>query len=111
MGQYKQLQQQPHSQRWRVCGLYAFAILCLCSALIDLTHAEVKPKLEIFPMQEVQRKPVGKSLILTCKPIVADPNLVSDLQWKDNMNNTILPKPNKYYYPLYDSKGRRLPAV
>ncbi|XP_054731043.1 fasciclin-2 isoform X1 [Anastrepha obliqua] len=78
---------------------------------LDLTQAEVKPKLEIFPMQEVQRKPVGKSLILTCKPIVADPNLVSDLQWKDNMNNTILPKPNKYYYPLYDSKGRRLPTV
>lgn len=50
-------------------------------------------RLEIFPMQEVQRKPVGKSLILTCRPNVPDASLVSDLQWKDNLNNTILPKP------------------
>ncbi|XP_046801573.1 fasciclin-2-like [Lucilia cuprina] len=59
-------------------------------------------------MQEVQRKPVGKSLILTCRPNVPQGSLVTDLQWKDNFNNTILPKPYKSYQPLYDSKGHRL---
>uniref|UniRef100_A0A1B0A031 Uncharacterized protein n=1 Tax=Glossina pallidipes TaxID=7398 RepID=A0A1B0A031_GLOPL len=58
-----------------------------------LTTAAGQPRLEIFPMQGVQRKPVGKSLILTCRPNVPDASLVADLQWKDNLNNTILPKP------------------
>ncbi|KAL9884766.1 fasciclin-2 isoform X3 [Glossina fuscipes] len=90
----------------------AFAVyLFLSTVSIELTSAAGQPRLEIFPMQGVQRKPVGKSLILTCRPNVPDASLVADLQWKDNLNNTILPKPNKYYYPLYDSKGRRLPAV
>lgn len=44
-------------------------------------------------MQAEQRKPVGKPLILTCRPNVPDQALVTDLQWKDNMNNTIPPKP------------------
>ncbi|XP_030382113.1 fasciclin-2 isoform X2 [Scaptodrosophila lebanonensis] len=59
-------------------------------------------KLEIYPMQEVQRKPVGKPLILTCRPTVPDPALVTDLQWKDNLNNTILPKPTgRNQPPMY----------
>ncbi|KAI8036151.1 hypothetical protein M5D96_011011, partial [Drosophila gunungcola] len=58
----------------------------------ELSQAQQPPILEIFPKQEVQRKPVGKSLILTCRPTVPEPALVADLQWKDNFNNTILPK-------------------
>lgn len=61
--------------------------------ILDSTLAASDAKLEIFPTQEVQRKPVGKSLILTCRPNVPQGSLVTDLQWKDNMNNTILPKP------------------
>lgn len=56
----------------------------------ELSNAQ---RLEIFPMQSEQRKPVGKPLILTCRPNVPDQALVTDLQWKDNMNNTIPPKP------------------
>ncbi|XP_037807700.1 fasciclin-2 isoform X2 [Lucilia sericata] len=70
------------------------AVLFLNLLLIDFTLADDDAKLEIFPMQEVQRKPVGKSLILTCRPNVPQGSLVTDLQWKDNFNNTILPKPN-----------------
>ncbi|XP_017136363.1 fasciclin-2 isoform X2 [Drosophila miranda] len=89
--------------------VWATLLLCSCS-LIELSHADLMPSLEILPMQEVQRKPVGKSLILTCRPTVPEPALVADLQWKDNMNNTILPKPPNYD-PLYDSKGNRRKAT
>ncbi|KAH8420233.1 hypothetical protein KR009_007698 [Drosophila setifemur] len=62
----------------------------------------MKPILEIYPKQEVQRKPVGKPLILTCRPTVPEPALVADLQWKDNLNNTILPKPTgRNQPPMY----------
>ncbi|KAH8275114.1 hypothetical protein KR026_009061, partial [Drosophila bipectinata] len=64
--------------------------------------AEEKPMLEIYPTQEVQRKPVGKPLILTCRPRVPEAALVADLQWKDNLNNTILPKPTgRNQPPMY----------
>ncbi|XP_034666376.1 fasciclin-2 isoform X7 [Drosophila subobscura] len=89
--------------------VWAALLMCSCS-LIELSHADLVPSLEILPMQEVQRKPVGKSLILTCRPTVPEPALVADLQWKDNMNNTILPKPPNYD-PLYDSKGNRRKAT
>lgn len=76
-------------------------LLCSCS-LIDLIKAEEKPRLEIYPTQEVQRKPVGKPLILTCRPRVPEAALVADLQWRDNMNNTILPKPmGRNQPPMY----------
>ena len=54
--------------------------------------AEIQPKLDILPMQSVQKKPVGKSLMLTCRPSVKDSNLITDLRWRDNSNNTIMPK-------------------
>ncbi|XP_017030458.1 fasciclin-2 isoform X3 [Drosophila kikkawai] len=78
------------------------ALLICCSSLIELSQAELKPILEIYPKQEVQRKPVGKPLILTCRPTVPDTALVADLQWKDNLNNTILPKPTgRNQPPMY----------
>ncbi|KAM8719562.1 hypothetical protein ACLKA7_005748 [Drosophila subpalustris] len=67
-----------------------------------LSSAQNAPMLEIFPKQTEQRKPVGKPLILTCRPNVPDQALVTDLQWKDNMNNTILPKPTgRNQPPMY----------
>ncbi|EDX17044.1 fasciclin 2 [Drosophila simulans] len=81
-------------------GVFLALLLCSCS-LIELTRAQ-SPILEIYPKQEVQRKPVGKPLILTCRPTVPEPSLVADLQWKDNRNNTILPKPNgRNQAPMY----------
>lgn len=59
----------------------------------DLINGQSEPRLDILPTQSVQRKPVGKSLMLTCRPNVPDSNLVSDLQWRDNLNLTVLPKP------------------
>lgn len=57
-----------------------------------LTHSLKLPRLEILPVQEVQKKPVGKPLMLTCRPDVPDANLITDLRWRDNTNMTILPK-------------------
>lgn len=61
--------------------------------LADTAQSQSGPRLEILPIQSVQRKPVGKSLMLTCRPNVPDSSLVTDLQWKDYLNNTVLPKP------------------
>ncbi|XP_058062459.1 fasciclin-2 isoform X2 [Anopheles bellator] len=52
-----------------------------------------QPSLQILPASSVQRKAVGHSLLLTCRPDVPDSNLISDLRWNDNRNMTILPKP------------------
>ncbi|XP_034489459.1 fasciclin-2 isoform X3 [Drosophila innubila] len=89
-------------QRQRVF-LLATLYVALCSCLtIELSSAQATPTLEIFPKQSEQRKPVGKPLILTCRPNVPDQALVTDLQWKDNMNNTILPKPTgRNQPPMY----------
>lgn len=46
----------------------------------------------ILPVSQVQRKPVGKSLMLTCRASVPDVNLVTDLKWRDNKGNTIYSK-------------------
>lgn len=75
------------------CKLKLTSHSLLNSSFAELSSAQKQPKLEIFPMQAEQRKPVGKPLILTCRPNVPDQALVTDLQWKDNMNNTIPPKP------------------
>ncbi|XP_059622214.1 fasciclin-2 isoform X3 [Phlebotomus argentipes] len=84
--------------------------ILLLIVAFDGVVSQFQPHLEILPMQSIQRKPVGKSLMLTCRPNVPDVNLVSDLQWKDDQNMTVLPKPIEYYRPLYDSSGNRLPV-
>uniref|UniRef100_A0A1B0GL92 Putative neural cell adhesion molecule l1 n=1 Tax=Lutzomyia longipalpis TaxID=7200 RepID=A0A1B0GL92_LUTLO len=73
--------------------MQAFRGILVVFFVIDCVWGQIQPHLEILPMQSVQRKPVGKSLMLTCRPNVPDVNLVSDLQWKDVQNMTILPKP------------------
>ncbi|EDW25988.1 GL14196 [Drosophila persimilis] len=46
--------------------VWATLLLCSCSLIGEPRGSGAS--LEILPMQEVQRKPVGKSLILTCRP-------------------------------------------
>lgn len=48
----------------------------------------IKPKLEIQPGALVV-KPIGSSLALTCKPIVENPRLVTQLEWRDTKNRRI----------------------
>uniref|UniRef100_A0A336MUJ8 CSON006072 protein n=1 Tax=Culicoides sonorensis TaxID=179676 RepID=A0A336MUJ8_CULSO len=63
-------------------------------SLISLIECAKKPSLVILPVSQVQRKPVGKSLMLTCRANVPDINLVTDLKWRDNKGNTIYSKQN-----------------
>lgn len=58
----------------------------------DYVKCQKEARLQILPIQEVQRKPVGKPFLLTCRPDVPDPNLITDLQWRDNLNMRVLPK-------------------
>ncbi|XP_049841265.1 fasciclin-2 isoform X2 [Schistocerca gregaria] len=39
--------------------------------------------LEILPNSENQTKPIGRSMLLTCKPNVTNKNLISQLRWTD----------------------------
>ncbi|XP_021704152.1 fasciclin-2 isoform X4 [Aedes aegypti] len=57
-----------------------------------LVHSQKTPSLQIMPAASVQRKPVGNSLLLTCRPDVPDSTLISDLRWSDSRNMTIPPK-------------------
>ncbi|XP_062138031.1 fasciclin-2 isoform X3 [Drosophila sulfurigaster albostrigata] len=106
-------------QRQRVTLLATLYVMMLCSCLtIELSSAQQTPILEIFPKQAEQRKPVGKPLILTCRPNVPDQALVTDLQWKDNQNNPILPKPTgRNQPPMYtetlpgDSLALMIPSL
>ncbi|XP_055603627.1 fasciclin-2 isoform X3 [Uranotaenia lowii] len=68
-----------------------FTILCWIT-LIGLAQCQKTPSLQILPAASVQRKPVGASLLLTCRPDVPDSTLISDLRWSDNRNMTIPPK-------------------
>lgn len=65
------------------------------SSLLQFTeyvHAEKEARLEISPVQTVQRKPIGKPQILTCRAHADDPNLISDLRWRGQDNLPIQPK-------------------
>lgn len=53
---------------------------------------EKEPRLEILPPQQIIKRPLGKPLLLTCTPNVEQKDLISDLKWRDNNNNTINPK-------------------
>lgn len=59
-------------------------VLAHCNAI-----SEKEPRLEILPPQSVLKKPIGKPLLLTCTPNVEQKNLITDLKWRDNNNNTI----------------------
>uniref|UniRef100_A0A1Q3FFI0 Putative neural cell adhesion molecule 2 n=1 Tax=Culex tarsalis TaxID=7177 RepID=A0A1Q3FFI0_CULTA len=69
----------------------SIAILCWIT-ILGLVRCQKVPSLQILPAASVQRKPVGASLLLTCRPDVPDSALISDLRWSDNRNMTIPPK-------------------
>lgn len=69
----------------------SIAILCWIT-ILGLVQCQKVPSLQILPAASVQRKPVGASLLLTCRPDVPDSALISDLRWSDNRNMTIPPK-------------------
>ncbi|XP_014206810.1 fasciclin-2 isoform X2 [Copidosoma floridanum] len=71
---------------WRLLGR-ALALLLLLQ--IVASDDQSRPALEILPDGEVQTKAVGSSALLTCKPRVADPKLISDIQWLDPQNRVI----------------------
>ncbi|KAL0114096.1 hypothetical protein PUN28_011428 [Cardiocondyla obscurior] len=47
------------------------------------------PYLDILPSGETQTKPIGSSILLTCKPKVDNPSLISQMQWLDPQNRVI----------------------
>lgn len=49
----------------------------------------IDPHLEILPSGDMQTKPIGSSILLTCKPKVDNPELVQDMQWLDPQNRVI----------------------
>lgn len=51
--------------------------------------ADETPKLEIYPNRHEIVKPIGISVALTCKTNVADPKLISHLEWRDTKNRKI----------------------
>ncbi|XP_011692317.1 PREDICTED: fasciclin-2 isoform X2 [Wasmannia auropunctata] len=64
------------------------AIAVLLLQLTAYTNA-IEPYLDILPRGEKQSKPVGSSIILTCKPKVDNPALVSQMEWLDPENRVI----------------------
>lgn len=57
--------------------------------ILDLSYCAQGNRLEILPSQSEQRRPVGKSLVLTCQPNVEQKDLIRDLKWKDNLDRDI----------------------
>ncbi|XP_051157515.1 fasciclin-2 isoform X2 [Leptopilina boulardi] len=58
--------------------------------LLHLTgYSNGESRLEILPNGEVQSKPVGSSIILTCKPNVTNPELISNMEWIDHNGRVI----------------------
>ncbi|XP_055640288.1 fasciclin-2 isoform X3 [Toxorhynchites rutilus septentrionalis] len=77
------------------CGgvkLNSAVVLCCWITILGFAQCQKNPSLQILPTASVQRKPVGASLLLTCRPDVTDSTLISDLRWSDNRNMTIPPK-------------------
>ncbi|XP_033302887.1 fasciclin-2 isoform X1 [Bombus bifarius] len=48
-----------------------------------------EPSLEIMPSGDTQTRPIGSSIILTCKPKVDDTKLIKDMQWIDPQDHVI----------------------
>lgn len=66
----------------------AIAVLWL-QLITAYAKNETHPHLEILPSGETQTKPIGSSIILTCKPKAVDPSLVNQMEWLDPQNRTI----------------------
>ncbi|XP_068967067.1 fasciclin-2 isoform X1 [Bombus flavifrons] len=62
-----------------------------------------EPSLEIMPSGDTQTRPIGSSIILTCKPKVDDTKLIKDMQWIDPQDHVIesLNTPGHSQPPMY----------
>lgn len=82
--------------RHRAAAIVAFALLPL------IAHAK-GPSLEIMPSGDTQTRPIGSSIILTCKPNVDDTKLIKDMQWIDPQDRVIesLNTPGHTKPPMY----------
>ncbi|XP_011165129.3 fasciclin-2 isoform X2 [Solenopsis invicta] len=65
------------------------AMVILLLQLMTAYANAADPYLEILPNGETQTKAIGSSILLTCKPKVDDPTLVSQMQWLDPQNLVI----------------------
>ncbi|XP_077291454.1 neural cell adhesion molecule fasciclin 2 [Arctopsyche grandis] len=79
----------------------AMLLVLLLTAAKGISASE-DPKLEIWPLQPVQAKSVGKSLLLTCVPTGADNQLITGMEWRDPSNRTIpFSNPKEQRPPIY----------
>lgn len=84
-----------HSDRHMHTRLFVFLVsvmtsyICGFSFFLAAYVNAMDPHLEILPTGETQTKPIGSSIILTCKPKVDDPQLITDMQWIDPHNRQI----------------------
>ncbi|XP_072386204.1 fasciclin-2 isoform X3 [Diabrotica undecimpunctata] len=63
-------------------------LYCVFFLLFTGTNGQ-QPRLEIQPSGSVVTKEIGGSLVLTCRPKVPDPSLVTSLEWKDKYDRKI----------------------
>lgn len=59
-------------------------------SFVDNVNCE-NARLEILPTTQ-QRRPVGKSMMITCQAKVDNPDLITDLRWRGQDNMNIMPK-------------------
>ncbi|XP_034230309.1 fasciclin-2 isoform X2 [Thrips palmi] len=69
--------------RWWIYAL-------LLVATFKETQSARTPELMILPSPSVQTKPIGKNVLLTCRANVENLLLLTDMQWLDPNNRTIL---------------------
>ncbi|XP_033350028.1 fasciclin-2 isoform X3 [Bombus vosnesenskii] len=65
------------------------AVAVVVFALLPLIAYAKEPSLEIMPSGDTQTRPIGSSIILTCKPKVDDTKLIKDMQWIDPQDHVI----------------------
>lgn len=53
--------------------------------------ATINAELEILPAGDVQSKPSGTPIMLTCKAKVDNINLVSNMEWRDPFDRVVSP--------------------
>ncbi|XP_011642324.1 fasciclin-2 isoform X3 [Pogonomyrmex barbatus] len=88
----------------------AIAVLLLAAYT---NAADTAPSLDILPSGETQTKPIGSSILLTCRPKVDDISLVKDMQWLDPSNKVIesLKSIKLAVLPIGSTYGTTKPAM
>ncbi|XP_044009244.1 fasciclin-2 isoform X3 [Aphidius gifuensis] len=75
-------------------------------AIVVLLHlATINAELEILPAGDVQSKPSGTQIMLTCKAKVENINLISNMEWRDPYDRVVSPL-NLVVLPIERSKNK-----